>query len=276
MSAIVLLAVATAACGGGSSSRDAQATTTQAPPAPAGRSISGPFDPAKALQLIYGAYDPQSRSAAWTPSVAEVKQHELKDTAFDPGPTPVTVLSTYEFVQQGVEHRLMVTKAAPPNFDCHACAPLLGAFLFKRAGEAWVIAIETPIITAIGAWGEPPEIELARVGADHQGLLVHAGFTAQGTTEESTIVIADVDGHFAEVFQAPTSGNNGGACGTDGGDTGCYSYESTLEFQAGPTSSFSDIVVKTTGTDIGDEGKVVSVARTTTYRFSNGKYTEEH
>ena len=123
----------------------------------------------------------------------------------------------------------------------------------------------------MGSWGSAPEGKLIKIGPERYGVVFQPGYTGQGITSESAVVIAETTENVREVLVVDEySADNGGTCGE--GLATCYSFSSKLEFVAGSNPEFYDARITTTGTKEDKDGNVRRANAVKKYTFANGKY----
>jgi hypothetical protein len=225
---------------------------------------------AQLMQFIYGNFDARTRTSRWT----SVTKAALDLLSID---TPATFVAhmggAFPFLQNGERKILFVTWSTPPNFDCHACAPVVSAAVFTQAAGNWKVAVADPAVTVAGGFGKPGTFKLERVGENQYGLVVETGFTGQGDTSQLLTLHVPDGPKFKTVLQLDTHMDNGGSCGPPA-PSACYSYDAKYRLEPKPGQEYHDIVVTTTGTKIGANGRVVPATGTARYVFSAGEYKE--
>lgn len=255
----------------------AQQTPTQTatpPPVPIDPSklISGEYDDAKAMKLVFGNYNASEKRSAVKLDAAGVKESGL-NAGDDTKSLDVTasVYFSKPFRQLILDRRLLLFTFVPPNYDCHACAPSLGGALFSKVEGGWKLDSISRHILTDGAFGELPEPKMIKLGKERVGIAIETGFTSTGVTEGGLYLVAEVDGKLKEVFLLPEAfGDNGGNCGDDLGP--CWSFESKFNYVPGGNDEWFDVVVATTGTEKNDKDEIVPVKKNRRFTFQNGKY----
>jgi len=219
------------------------------------------------MEIIFGNYDPQTRSSRWNKPTKEV--FEML------GAKPATVLvhpgGIFPFVKAGQRYALMVVWSTPlQGYDCHACAPAVSTILFKRNGTKWQVGGGAEALTSSGGWGRPGEFSLEKIGPEEFALVIKDGYTGQGETTSMATFYHVADKKMAKLVQLELHGDNGGACGQPGPGS-CYSFDKKYTFVPS-AKPFFDLTVTSTGTKIGDKGKVVHERGTQVMVYKNGEY----
>lgn len=256
---------------------------------PPKRMILGDFDSGKALELIYGNFDPKKKYAKWIVTKEEAENLQklgsgISGTVF----TSSASAQKYQYTEGGIQKLLFITATAPPRFDCHACAPLVGGGLFSKTNDGWQLDSETKYITTMGSYGSIPTGKLVPIGPDRQGIVFHQGYLAQGIQGEGVVIIGYTNATLRELISINEYGGNNEGAGcrdTSGGsgDSGagsdtsefsmpCYSYSSKIDFKAGANPDYYDLVVVTTGTRLGDDDKIHRANATKRYTFTPDGY----
>jgi hypothetical protein len=169
------------------------AATISAPSGSSGTqtTVAGAWDIANAMKLVYGSYDPVNRMAFWSDPNPPADKHF--DFHSDQGGTVQFVLDA-PFEDGTAQKHFVVTATSPADedFGCHACSPLLGAFVFAHSETGWVIESQERFLLQAGGWGKPPSAELVRLADGHYGVKFTDTFTGQGETSISTSVAEPV------------------------------------------------------------------------------------
>ena len=248
-------------------------TTPKPADVPTKKSFTGEFDTGKALELIYGSYDSQKKYSKWRITKEDIQSlpSEDRSTGIQPGIVYTAANFSKSFTQADIQRFFVITETVPAHYDCHACAPIVGGATFSKQGEAWQLDTLTKEVSTMGSWGSAPEGKLIKIGPERYGVVFQPGYTGQGVTSESAVVIAETTGNVREVLTVEEySADNGGTCGE--GLATCYSFSSKLEFVAGSNPEFYDARVTTTGTKEDKDGNVRRVNSVKKYTFANGKY----
>ena len=248
-------------------------TTPKPADVPTKKFFTGDFDTGKALELIYGSYDSQKKYSKWKITKEDI--HNLpsddRSTGIQPGTVYTAANFAKSFTQAGVARFFVITETVPAHYDCHACAPIIGGATFSKLGEAWQLDTLTKEVSTMGSWGSAPEGKLIKIGPERYGAVFQPGYTGQGITSESAVVIAETTENVREVLIVDEySADNSGTCGE--GLATCYSFTSKLEFVAGSNPEFYDARVTTTGTKENNDGNVRRANAVKKYTFANGKY----
>ena len=119
----------------------------------------GAFSTRQALQGLYGSYDPNLDGVFWTVSGAPREWGEWngKQVVIKPLVSRTDESGTrHVLVTNSVEVRdgLVVKQGAA----CPGCKSLLGAALFERHGNEWVLVTEHRFMRIGGAFGAPPKV----------------------------------------------------------------------------------------------------------------------
>jgi hypothetical protein len=223
---------------------------------------------AQLMQFIYGNFDARTRTSRWTPVPKAALELASQDK---PVPFVAHMGGAFPFMQNGERRILFVTWSTPPNFDCHACAPVISAAVFTQAAGSWKVALADPAVTVSGGFGEPGTIKAERVGENHYGLVLESSFTGQGDTSSLLTVHVPEGTKFKTVLQLDSHMDNAGSCGAP---SSCFSYDAKYRVEPKPGQEYHDIVVTTTGTKLNANGRVVPATATTRYVYTAGEYKE--
>ncbi|WP_263377536.1 hypothetical protein [Granulicella paludicola] len=239
---------------------------TSPPNAP--NAITGEFKMSKALSVVYGNYDPATKS-----SVVHTKNMSGESS---PGHAIVILDSTY--VQKSIRKHLLVTSAAADGEDCHACGAQVDAFVFSQTQRGWTAEIVDNDIAQTGAFGSAGKALAVLYGSDVHGFEISLEDGGQGITNANEVFIAPVSDHFRPVLSLTTESDNLGSCGstdteTEVGHDPCAQTKSVVRFMKSIHQGFFDIAVQESGTAIAAQGLVRTDGRKL-YEFDGGKYAE--
>jgi hypothetical protein len=275
----IFLAFFLVACGD-EKTLDTQPTPTTSPDSSSTTSnsknaIQGDFTEKKVFELLFNNYNETQKESNWVPTKEDLSKADEESPLREAKEFYVKNLLISPFQESGVEKQLLVTAAAPPEHDCHACAPIIGMFVFKKNGDSWELEQEQKYVTELGSYGVAPDAKLVEIGKGNYGALFEYGDTGQGYTSEAVILIARVEKVFKEILNVETAGDNSGACGEDIGP--CWKFSSTYEFTQGKNGNFFDFKISLTGTKAGDEtDQIVSADEEKTYVFDGKEYEESN
>ncbi len=238
-------------------------------PAPAPLQVPAGFDIAFAMNALYGNYD----AAAGT-STSTAPTTGLEYTNFQAG-QKVNVQPFFAAASSVTGEVFLAAFAVPASgeFDCHACAPLIGVAVFVKSGDAWKVeASEKPDII-FGQYGVPPTAQLFQFGPRHSGIELTYTYGGQGVTDSHVIFLVAWNGGFSQAWSGIVSSDNSGYCGTQA-PSPCYAYHVDLKFEEGVVLGYDDLTVATTGTDLSSDSRtgVKSLTGVQHLRFSDGKY----
>jgi hypothetical protein len=254
--AVAILALAGAA---------AKPQGTPAPPL----SVPAGFDLASAMTALYGNYD----SAAGI-STSAAPSSGLEYTNFQPG-QKVNVKAFFATAYPGGSEVFLATFAVPAEgeFDCHACAPLLGVGMFRKSGSGWKVeASEKPDII-FGQYGNPAKAQLFQVGPSHSGIQLSDTDGGQGVTDSHVMLLVPWQEGISQTYSGIVSSDNSGYCGGQAPSV-CYGYHSDLSFVKGANPDYYDLVIKTSGTDLLSSAPngITNMTGVQRLQFADGKY----
>lgn len=238
----------------------AELMTTACGVAMASRSIRGEFNVPAALELLYGPYDAQSKTASWSDAAVPSDLPWRENLQLSQGrPLAVTGMATFALSEGGQEKKILVTNAVPVDGGCHACTGLLGVAIFKKDGNAWKIDSNQPYVASMGAMGSVGNrFEWTPAGDDKYALIVSGGDMHQGyQTAYTTAFVRGKDGNFVSIV--------------DDGDTGASDTESVdvkTSFVKGKDPAHYDIKVAFSYSIPGQADYVADHI----YQYSGGKY----
>lgn len=223
---------------------------------------AGDFDPDAAVEQVYEELVTKDDARYWT-------LPEYPDE-----PMRVSVLGVLPFRQDGAERTFLITQLVPQiegGFQCHPCAPGIGAATFTKTAEGWRLDVGTPLVTEIGSYGKAPEPEIVQVGPERYAVVLRWGGVGQGYHGRQAAYFLETDAGVKEALLLQTYSDNSGACDAESGsDVPCWAYTSTLEFLPGENPDYFDL--KVTGT--GPQER--QFAEETLYEVVDGAYQLTH
>jgi hypothetical protein len=170
----------------------------------ASRAIHGDFSAPAALELLYGPYDEQKKSATWSDvSVPADLPWAQNLNLTSGGSVNVTAMATFDFTEDGKQKKLFVTNAVSEDGGCHACTGLLGVATFVKNGSDWKIESTSPFVASMGAMGLVGDrFDWVAAGDDSFALVVSGDDSHQGYETSSTdiFVRAGTGGKFERVI----------------------------------------------------------------------------
>ena len=146
------------------------------------RMIIGAFDDIKALEILYGPYLPEKKAALW--KNMNVPKNIDSDKVFSVNQGLVSIITSSEFVESGVNKRMFLTATQPSDGsnECHACAPLINAAVFIKFGDKWRVEAHYPYLGFKGAYGAPPSMSWIQIGAEQFAFLIQSADMHMGVS----------------------------------------------------------------------------------------------
>lgn len=237
------------------------------------KTIVGEFSEKKAFEFLYGNYNEEQKEANWRPTKEELAKisssANTSSQIFENNEFYITPVLVAPFLEAGTEKNLLITAALPPEYDCHACAPMISAALFKKNANNWELEFEQKYLFELGSYGTAPDAKLVKIGNDKYGVLFETGDTGQGYTYEGLSLVTKLDKGFQKILEVETGGDNSGTCGDELGP--CWKFSSKYEFIPGKNPNFFDFKIMTSGTK-GEENNIVPVNENKLYQFDGKEY----
>jgi hypothetical protein len=177
---------------GGAQSRDFLAN---------GEFFPGEYTTAKAMEMVYGGFDPKSMSSVWNPMRGPVYKEHWPDQI------RVNPLEDFTYIQGAVPRHLLVTWAKPEEtakeeFSCHACGVLLGVVAFEKVDGGWKVEASNLQLAVGGAWRDPPNVKLLRLGNCTFGFALQVDDMHGGEVTEDFEMYGPLSGTFTKWFAA--------------------------------------------------------------------------
>jgi hypothetical protein len=240
-----------------------------APSSASQKSTPDDFSLPDAMKALYGNYDPAKKTSTFR--LTKI----FPSTFFDKsGKVEVHTFLTAGAIDAGAMKVFVLTYALPEGprpFDCHACAPLIGAAVFAKKDGAWAVESSNRAFDVLGGWGGPPQAKMVRAGPDRAGFELMPGSTNQGETVGSIMILLPWKGGIRQAFDAETESTEATDCGDGMGE--CRDKQAEVSFARGANPDYDDIVVTISATETSARtGKDLKVHRVQKWRFSDGKY----
>jgi hypothetical protein len=189
-----------------------------------------------------------------------------------------------KYKEKGIEKYILVTQTRPggdQTYDCHACAPLIGCFVFRRSNNIWIAENKNKYVYIIGKWGwlnkekidseSIDKIELIMVGVDKHGVLIRGNDIHQGYENYYIYLIVPYKETLEVSLHEGIEGAGPGACIEPAAKNKQGIY---YAFNKNTKSEYYDVTV-TNKWNKGYCKKVRSVKEIKYYRFADGKYKEK-
>jgi hypothetical protein len=237
------------------------------------RATAKGMDVGRAMYMLYGNYSAGTKRAKWA---GEADWWEDPEDATQ----QLEALSIYSknFVEGGADKFVLVTGSVPEGqeefSDCHACGVKMGVAIFARSGGIWGLEVGQKDVGTYGSSGIPPEASLVKIGADRHALVLQSGYTGQGITTESTMLLDRAGGIFKEVLSVQTSEDTS-AYGILTTPEDNVSYDSKVEYVPGSDPSHWDVRVTSQGKRgirVGRRIVMRPFSEVKVYKFANGEY----
>jgi hypothetical protein len=235
--------------------------------------IIGTFSIDKAMEIVYGNHDHKAKTSLWKNIPNHIKGEHL-DFPTSEGIASIAFLEHYK--EDGIDKAVIVIKVLPNNeqYDCHACAPILGAISFIRKGDRWIIENEDKSVAVTGSYGEPPNIQLVRLGPDKFGILFDSTYSQSGFTTSHRFILSGFMGKFAEVFSSTMGEDARGSCDSDDDSRCNWAYGVKMDFEPGNNPAYFDMKLVTSGRKLNDKDMIVNADETSVYAFDGETYKE--
>jgi len=219
------------------------------------------FDVPAAMRTLFGNFDPKTESSDY--DVPQTTVLDLTGSDFKVGDDIVVQpLRTLEAIENGKRKVILLTFAVPKEsfgpspdyldrFQCHACAPLIGAAVFVRGDAGWSVESSRTVVARGGGFGHPPtEFRIVAVGPHRIGIEMTYGDIGQGEESISKVIMVPWDGKVDMALRYIAANNNKGACGADADGMPCFSNHRRLEFVVDANRDYYEILLRLSGTDM--------------------------
>jgi hypothetical protein len=232
------------------------------------------FDTAQAMKMFYGNYDAEKRT-----SVVSLPMD--KSSLPGPGEEEMTVKPLFHAYTSdgGAQNFMLVTYAVPPEYGCHACAPIIGMAAYSQKGSMWTMDASNRAITIAGGWGEPPkDIQLVQVGPNHHAVQIIDVDGGQGETATVMKLLVQWNDTVSLGLERIIADDDKGMCNPNGGLPCCANHR-TVTFITDDKVEYYGLTLELVGTDLPTSDAATSeparkVSGLETLKFENGKYIQ--
>ena len=240
--------------------------------------IDGIIDGQRALAFLYGPYDSRLQGTRW--KVARLPRGSKADEVLTEGGDAIVTVALAKAVKEGDVDRFYLgvvitptTAAGEEGFDCESCEPVVGATIFVKRGDRWLVEAHQPFLTTLGFHGSGPAMRLVTIGLARHAIAAEIDWFHQGNTGTYFSLWTQEQGQIAERFAARTQEENNGNCSDDpaAGIEPCHENALDIQYQPGPLAERYDIHVRPNDPawkydNQGHQGELV-------FRFDGTKYT---
>jgi hypothetical protein len=235
------------------------------------------------MRMLFGNFNAKTESSDY--DVPQTTVLDLTGSNFKIGDEIVVQpLRTLDTNENGKRKVILLTFAVPKDtfgaghrwdFDCHACAPLIGVAVFVHGDAGWNVESSRTVISSGGEFGHPPdEFRIVAVGPHRIGIEMTDGYSGQGEETISKVIMVAWNGKVNMALRYVAADNNKGACGPDADGMPCYANHRRLEFVTDANRDYSEILLRLSGTDLTETAPYRSkaVRGWERFTFEHGKY----
>jgi hypothetical protein len=229
------------------------------------------FDAASAMRAVFCEYDagrratllPPRLTPGWKENKAQARAFPLFAGTFEAGGVKRGVLVVGRRQLHGDEPIMIQQEWL--GFSFYLFRQQDGRFVYERGLRDWITD-----------WrGTEPRIELAKLGPDRFVLAFHHEWMAQGNTGQAFSLRSLSDPGAPELLFVQTHEKNEGNCTQEEGDglPPCWAYGSEVELRPG-ADGWGLVRVTRSGTEPGEDGKVVPAREVTCYARTGATFEE--
>ena len=237
------------------------------------------------MRAVYSNFDPKTNSSTF-----EVPQNAILDGSFFHLGDEVVAqpLRTLAMIEDGKHKTILLTSAVPKasfgvpdrlnTFDCHGCAPIIGAAVFVLDPAGWRMESSNIVAADGGGFGHPPaEFRIVAIGQHRIGIEMTDGYEGQGEETTSKLILVPWNGKVNPALRYVTNNNDRGACNLGADSLPCYSNGRRLQFVTGTDPNYYDILLTLSGSDLTEAPPFRSKAVRGSQRltFVDGNYKVE-
>jgi hypothetical protein len=244
-----------------------------------------PISTDDALKQLYHEYNPADKTAhlLCTKEQKSRSMHAGWPCIKEDETVTVSIILSARVVEGDADRVYLVTSAKPAHdpeggYNCHACAPAIGAALFTWKEGNWQLESGNAGVAFSGAWGGPPSVDLVTVGQQKHGLLLSPDDEGQGFSSSFKELLIPLSKSFTDVWDIQDEEDDFGTIDLDGkvNSPPLYHSSAAIRFFAAEGTDASDyynIEVISRGTSWqGWKYPVKPENWTDIYSFKDGEY----
>jgi hypothetical protein len=234
-----------------------------------------PLSQDEALKQIYSQYDAGKKTARAQWVCATDRDVPVWPCSEEFKTVSVSVELMSEVVEDGIRKTYLVTSAKPNDdlwhglFQCHLCRPAIGVGVFAWQSQHWVLQSSNAAVGAFSGYGEPPAVELVRIGPKKHGVMLSADDLTHGSYAAFKVLLMPIDRTVAEVWSVTIKKNYGDGCNLDCDSSATFKFFAAND---GGSSDYFDIEVISRGNSNEDNIHLKPENWTEIYRFKDGEY----
>lgn len=222
----------------------------------------------RAMSLLYSEYDQSTGRALVEFNKAEAEYGNWVEG--EPIFAKPFFSKTYS---EGLKEKFIIlTSAAPPGYDCHACSPVIGASIFVKESTGWKLDLAHKSIGHYFSWGQAAKPRFERIGKDKYGVILEWEDGGQGWFSGQAHLLAATDHVLEEVGTFLTSENNAGGVSNR---EDYVAITGRYDFIPGQLNDFYNIRIVYRGKKATGKGNRVVIkpfSKVVLYEFKNGQY----
>ena len=246
-----------------------------------------PLTQPEALRRLYRDYNPEKSTAQWECTAGQKKKGAQERWPCQPESTTVSVSVAMmaEVEENGTEKVYLAASAKPAEsrfgYECHACAPAIGAAVFVAQEGNWALQSANAAIGFYGGWGSPPGIDFIEVGPQQHGFLLSIADEGQGFSTSLKVLAVPIGRTVSTVWSMQDEEDDLGAYDPAGKLNPFVPHRSSAAFRfaagggpgGGANRNFYDIEVISRGDNRDNWGHATKTQDwTEVYRFKDGQY----
>lgn len=241
----------------------------------------------EALKQLYRGYDGQKETAEWVCTKEQERKgmHTGWQCSKEHATVSVSVLLEAE-IQEGNADRIYLAASAKPSktadgeYECHSCVPAIGVAVFEKQAQQWVLESANAAVGFYGGWGNPPGVDLVRVGPKNHGVMLSVDDMGQGFAWSTKSLLLPVGKTIVEAWNIQDENDNFGAIDPDDKLNREVPYRASAAFRffasdetTEGTGEYYELELISRGEDRENYGHPIKPENwTEIYRFEDGRY----
>jgi|GEM_PF-5662880 len=222
------------------------------------KTLREPFNPDEALIMLYGGM-------IWKNyALKNYFKEESTDTGY------ITLAFESAYIENNKEKHVVISHITPrpyEEYQCHACAHLVGGAVFVKSKNGWSIESKSKII----GWSSDlfhENITLVKIGPDKYGVMLSVDDVYQGYETKYKFMIVSYNNILKKVLDVGFSEKpSHDVCGK-----GIEEQKVEVEFDKTQDSECFDIIVHIKRNEGSCRTKISVLSETKRYKYVKGKY----
>jgi hypothetical protein len=230
------------------------------------------FTEKQAMTALFGNYNSNHKNSIWE----NMNLPEKDVNGFFSNKTGIASTIFFEsYKANGKKKIFLITKTIPSDiyFECHACLPLLSSAIFVESNGHWKIEAHNLFVMYEGEYGEPPKVEIIRIGNNKFAARLEYEHRHDLRLETKIALLIPYQEHVGIAYEQVIYFDNFNDCGSV---QQCAAFKAEIDFDKSTKDDFYRIKTTRFGTELDNKQDdiAIPVDEKSVYQFQNGKYVQ--